>query len=92
MNVQDDYITITGKIVRVLTANQTPTGSPYQNLIIKQIYSKYPNIVAVTVWDKEVNKYHEGQDVIAYITIESKLSTKGDFYTHKINAWKIFKY
>lgn len=91
MGKQVNNLIIQGLVVDVLPPTETPKGYQYQQIAIKQMEHKYPNIIAVSVWDWQVNTFSIGDEVRASITIEAKKSDKGSYYSNKVSAWFIQK-
>jgi hypothetical protein len=87
-----DNLTVVGKIVKALPTYITPNGYEVQQIIIKQSMNKYPNLIAVYVYGDLIDKFGEGADVMAYISIEAKLSKNHESYINAIKAWKMIPF
>lgn len=86
MGKQVNNLIIQGVVVDVLPPQETPKGYQYQQIAIKQTQHKYPNIIAVSVWDFFINTLSVGDEVRASIVIEAKLSDKQNYYANKVSA------
>jgi len=84
-------ISIQGEVIEVLPPVTTPKGYVYQQLAIKQYHHKYSNIVAISIWDSQINQYKIGDIIKAGLVIEAKKNESGCYYANKVSAWYIEK-
>ena len=83
---------LSGKIVEVLdvVTGEGKNGTwKKQDYVIETLNSKYPKMVAFTLWGDKIDKFNieKGTDLIASIEIESR-EYNGKWYTN-VQAWDI---
>lgn len=89
MRKDEQIITVIGQAVFVSDIKDANNGWRYQQVVVKQLHSKYPNLIAFTLWDDLCSTVKEGNKVLAYLSLEAKMNLTKDWFNTSVKAYKI---